>query len=137
MRRLGQLGITSVLLVDDDEEASAGWSANCAANWFELGSANNGKSALAMFVESAVDMVSQTGAHTGDVGERIRHQLRALLGLADVVFVLVAGKPSPPAFVSYDGFLRKPVDGQILLPTMRRLLAEHATHREQRRGGTT
>lgn len=70
MRRLGQLGITGVLLVDDDEEALAGWSANCAANGFEPGSADNGKSALAMFVESAVDMVSPTGAHTGDVGER-------------------------------------------------------------------
>ncbi|OTP72818.1 hypothetical protein PAMC26577_19645 [Caballeronia sordidicola] len=46
--------------------------------------------------------------------------------MAGIIFILVSAEPSPPAFVRYDGFLRKPIDVPILLGTMRRLLAEHA-----------
>jgi CheY-like chemotaxis protein len=136
MWRLGQLRMTSVLLVDDDEETLAAWSASCAADGFEVRSARDGQSALAMFIEFPVDIVVADWRMPVMSGSELCHQLRTLPGLADVVFVLVSGEPSPPAFVSYDGFLRKPVDGQNLLATMRRLLTEHATHRERRRGGT-
>jgi hypothetical protein len=63
--------------------------------------------------------------------------LRTLPGLADVAFILISGESSPPAFVSYDGFLRKPVDGSMLLATMRRLLADNVKHRQSQRGGPT
>ncbi|WP_233849678.1 response regulator [Paraburkholderia sp. HD33-4] len=124
--------MTSVLLVDDEVEALAAWSAICAADGFEVRSAPDGQSALAMFIERPVDIVVADWRMPNMSGSELCHQLRTLPGLADVVFILVSGEPSPPAFVSYDGFLRKPVDGQILLATMRRLLTEHATHREQR-----
>lgn len=128
--------MASVLLVDDDAEALAAWGASCTADGFKVKTAENGHSALAMFMESPVDIVVADWRMPVMSGSELCHRLRTLPGLADVVFVLVSGEPSPPAFVSYDGFLRKPVDGQILLATMRRLLTEHATHREQRRGGT-
>ncbi|KXU82775.1 histidine kinase [Paraburkholderia monticola] len=128
--------MTSVLLVDDEEEALAAWSAICAADGFEVRSARDGQSALAMFIERPVDIVIADWRMPNMSGSELCHQLRTRPGLVDVVFVLVSGEPSPPAFVSYDGFLRKPVDGQTLLATMRRLLTEHATHREQRRSWT-
>ncbi|MFM0356499.1 response regulator [Paraburkholderia nemoris] len=129
--------MTSVLLVDDDAETLAAWEASCIADGFEVKSASDGKSALAMFIESPVDIVVADWRMPVMSGSELCHRLRTLPGLADVAFILVSGEPSPPAFISYDGFQRKPVDGQILLSTMRRLLTEHATHREQRRGGTT
>jgi CheY-like chemotaxis protein len=121
--------MTSVLLVDDDAEALAAWAANCAADGFEVRIASDGQSALAMFIESPVDVVVADWRMPVMSGSELCHRLRTLPGLADVVFILVSGEPSPPAFVSYDGFLRKPVDGQTLLATMRRLLADHVSHR--------
>ncbi|CAE6820582.1 MULTISPECIES: two-component system response regulator [Paraburkholderia] len=129
--------MASVLLVDDDAETLAAWEANCIADGFQVKAASDGKSALAMFIESPVDIVVADWRMPVMSGSELCHRLRTLPGLADVTFILVSGEPSPPAFISYDGFLRKPVDGQILLTTMRRLLTEHTTHREQRRGGTT
>ncbi|MEA3085856.1 MAG: hypothetical protein QOC89_3553 [Paraburkholderia sp.] len=121
--------MASVLLVDDDAEALAAWAANCAGDGFEVKIASDGQSALAMFIESPVDVVVADWRMPVMSGSELCHRLRTLPGLADVVFILVSGEPSPPAFVSYDGFLRKPVDAQILLATIRRLLADHVTHR--------
>jgi two-component system, OmpR family, response regulator ChvI len=137
MWRLGQLGMTSVLLVDDDEEALAAWGASCTADGFDVRSATDGQSALAMFIQSPVDIVVADWRMPVMSGSELCHRLRTLPGLADVTFILISGEPSPPAFVSYDGFLRKPVDGQVLLATMRRLLADHVTHRRLQRGGAT
>lgn len=129
--------MASVLLVDDDVETLAAWAACCAADGFEVKSASNGQLALEMFIESPVDIVVADWRMPIISGSELCHRLRTLPGLADVAFILVSGEPSPPAFVSYDGFLRKPVDGKILLATMRRLLADNVKHRKLQRGGTT
>jgi CheY-like chemotaxis protein len=128
--------MASVLLVDDDLETLAAWGASCAADGFDVRSASDGQSALRMFIESPVDVVVADWRMPVMSGSELCHRLRTLPDLADVAFILISGEPSPPAFVSYDGFLRKPVDGQLLLTTMRRLLAERITHRGGPRGGT-
>jgi CheY-like chemotaxis protein len=129
--------MASVLLVDDDFETVQAWTASCTADGYEVKVADNGQLALDIFVDSPVDIVVADWRMPVMSGSELCHRLRTLPGLADVAFILVSGEPSPPAFVSYDGFLRKPVDGQLLLATMRRLLAENVTHRETRRGGAT
>lgn len=129
--------MASVLLVDDDAEALAAWSASCEADGFEVKVASDGKSALAMFIDSPVDIVVADWRMPVMSGSELCHQLRRLPGIADVAFILVSGEPSPPAFISYDGFLRKPVDAAMLLATMHRLLADHVRHRQLQRGGTT
>ena len=121
--------MASVLLVDDEEETLAAWSASCAADGYEVKIARDGQLALAMFIASPVDIVVADWRMPVMSGSELCHRLRTLPDLPDVAFVLVSGEPSPPAFVSYDDFLRKPVDGPLLLATMRRLLAEHASHR--------
>jgi two-component system, OmpR family, response regulator ChvI len=128
--------MTSVLLVDDDAEALAAWSVSCSEDGFDVRTASDGKSALAMFIESPADIVVADWRMPVMSGSELCHRLRNLPGLADVAFILVSGEPSPPAFISYDGFLRKPVDGAMLLATMRRLLADHVTHRQMQRGET-
>ena len=129
--------MTSVLLVDDDAETLAAWEANCIADGFQVKTASDGKSALAMFIESPVDIVVADWRMPVMSGSELCHRLRTLPGLADVTFILVSGEPSPPAFISYDGFLRKPVDGAMLLATMRRLLADNVQHRRLKRDGPT
>ncbi len=105
---------------------------------YEVKTALDGKSAPAQFMAAPVDVVVADW--------RMPASCRAVSyvtgcarcrGLADVAFILVSGEPSLPAFVSFDGFLRKPVDGAILLATMRRLLDDHVTHRALQRGGQT
>ncbi len=128
--------MATVLLVDDDPEALAAWEASCVADGFEVRTALDGKTALAMFIESPVDVVVADWRMPVMSGSELCHCLRTLPGLAEVAFILISAEPSPPAFVSYDGFLRKPVDGQILLATMRRLLADRVTHRQLKRGET-
>jgi CheY-like chemotaxis protein len=129
--------MASVLLVDDDAETLAAWEANCIAAGFEVRSASNGQSALAMFIESPVDIVVADWRMPVMSGSELCHRLRALPGLGDVAFILISGEPSPPAFISYDGFLRKPVDGSMLLATMQRLLADNVKHPQLRRDGPT
>lgn len=126
--------MASVLLVDDDAEVLAARRAICAADGFEVRSASNGQSALDSFIESPVDVVVADWRMPEMSGSELCHRLRALPGLADVAFILISGEPTPLAFVSYDGFLRKPVDAKVLLATMHRLLVEHVTHREIRSG---
>lgn len=128
--------MASVLLVDDDLDTLAAWEASCAAEGYEVKIANDGQLALAMFIDSPVDIVVADWRMPVMSGSELCHRLRTLPGLADVAFILISGEPSPPAFVSYDGFLRKPVDGEMLLATMRRLLADNVKHREMQRGGT-
>lgn len=128
--------MTRVLLVDDDAEALAAWSVSCAEEGFDVRTASDGKAALAMFIESPADIVVADWRMPVMSGSELCHRLRNLPGLADVAFILVSGEPSPPAFISYDGFLRKPVDGAMLLATMRRLLADHVMHRQMQRGET-
>ncbi|CAH2799659.1 MAG: response regulator receiver protein [uncultured Paraburkholderia sp.] len=132
---IGQGHMTTVLLVDDDAEALDAWSMICAAEGYDVKTALDGKSALAQFMAAPVDVVVADWRMLVMSGSELCYRLRTLPGLADVAFILVSGEPSPPAFVSFDGFLRKPVDGPVLLATMRRLLEDHVTHRALQRGG--
>jgi CheY-like chemotaxis protein len=129
--------MASVLLVDDDAQTLAAWAHLCSAEGFDVKCATDGHSALATFMESPVDVVVADWRMPVMSGSELCHRLRTFPGLPDVAFILISGEPSPPAFVSYDGFLRKPVDAAVLLATMRRLLIERVTHRNGRGGKNT
>ena len=127
--------MASVLLVDDDRETLAAWAMSCTAEGHTVRTASDGQLALEMFIASPADIVIADWRMPVMSGSELCHRLRTLPGLADVAFILISGEPSPPAFVSYDGFLRKPVDVPLLLETMRRLLVDHVTHRDTKPGG--
>jgi CheY-like chemotaxis protein len=128
--------MASVLLVDDDLETLAAWAMSCTAEGYTVRTASDGQLALEMFIASPADVVIADWRMPVMSGSELCHRLRTLPGLADVAFILISGEPSPPAFVSYDGFLRKPVDVPLLLETMRRLLVDHVTHRDTKPGRT-
>ena len=40
--------------------------------------------------------------------------------LARIPFLMISGHPNPPAFVSYDGYLQKPVEMETLISAVNR-----------------
>jgi len=122
--------MASVLLVDDDVATLAAWATTCTAEGYTVRTATDGQAALEMFIASPADIVVADWRMPVMSGSELCHRLRTLPGLPDVAFILISGEPSPPAFISYDGFLRKPVDAQLLLATIRRLLVDRITHRQ-------
>jgi two-component system, OmpR family, response regulator ChvI len=118
--------MTTVLLVDDEPETLAAWEMCCENDGYEVRAAGDGQAALDVMSESPVDIVVADWRMPRMSGSALCRHIRNAPGLAGTIFILVSAEPSPPAFVQYDGFLRKPIDVPILLSTMRRLLAEHA-----------
>ncbi|AXE95714.1 response regulator [Paraburkholderia sp. SIMBA_050] len=118
--------MTTVLLVDDEPETLAAWEICCEHDGFDVKAAPDGRAALDILRSANVDVVVADWRMPVMSGSALCQQIRNTPGLADTVFILVSAEPSPPAFVRYDGFLRKPVEVPELLATMRRLLAEHA-----------
>ena len=126
--------MTTVLLVDDEPETLAAWELCCEHDGFEVKAAGDGQAALAVLTTSPVDMVVADWRMPEMSGSTLCHHIRNTSGLTGTVFILVSAEPTPPAFVQYDGFMRKPVDVPELLATMRRLLAEHAAECAATRG---
>ena len=118
--------MTTVLLVDDKPETLAGWEMCCEQDGYDVKAAGDGQAALAVLMGSPVDVVVADWHMPKMSGSVLCHHIRNAPGLAGTIFILISADSSPPAFVQYDGFLRKPVDVPELLATMRRLLMEHA-----------
>jgi two-component system, OmpR family, response regulator ChvI len=121
--------MTTVLLVDDEPEALTAWQTICEGAGYETVTAENGEVALSVLHHQPVDVVVADWRMPVMSGSVLCHHMRNEQGLADISFVLVSGEPSPPAFVRYDGFLRKPLDPPELLQTMARLLADQRSWR--------
>ena len=115
--------MTTVLLVDDEPETLAAWELCCERDGYEVKAAGNGQAALAVLTTNPVDVVVADWRKPKMSGSTLCHHIQNVQGLAGTVFILVPAESSPPAFVQYDRFLRKPVDVPELLATMRRLLA--------------
>lgn len=120
---------TTVLLVDDDPETLAAWAICCAQQGYEVQSATDGGHALALLDATQIDIVVADWRMPKMSGSALCQAIRNHPALADTLFILVSGESSPPAFVRYDAFLRKPLDYPELFATMRRLLDVRAEER--------
>jgi two-component system response regulator ChvI len=125
--------VTTVLLVDDEPQTLAAWEFSCSQDGYDVKTATDGQQALAILEAARVDIVVADWRMPKMSGSALCQTLRSTPALADTLFVLVSGESSPPAFVRYDAYLRKPLDIPELFATMRRLLgvraAEHAATR--------
>ncbi|MEM5338546.1 response regulator [Paraburkholderia azotifigens] len=122
----------TVLLVDDDVETLDAWQGVCEAHGYDTCMAADGRAALDLLRERDVDIVVADWRMPVMSGSVLCYHVRNEQSLAEVVFILVSGEPSPPAFVYYDGFLRKPLDPSELLSAMDRLLLERAADGRRR-----
>jgi CheY-like chemotaxis protein len=116
----------TVLLVDDDAETLDAWQSVCETHGYETWLAEDGRVALDLLHRKDVDVVVADWRMPVMSGSVLCHHVRNEGNLAGIVFILVSGEPSPPAFVYYDGFLRKPLAPSDLLSAMERLLLERA-----------
>ncbi|ACC75671.1 response regulator [Paraburkholderia phymatum] len=123
----------TVLLVDDDVETLDAWQGVCESHGYDTCMAEDGRAALDLLHKREVDIVVADWRMPVMSGSVLCHHVRNERDLAEIVFILVSGEPSPPAFVYYDGFLRKPLDPSELLTAMDRLLLERAADGRRRR----
>lgn len=121
--------MTTVLLVDDEPETLAAWEACCEQDGYNVKTALDGCAALEVLSATPIDVVVADWRMPRMSGSALCQRIRNMPSLADEIFILVSAEPSPPAFVRYDGFLRKPIDFPELFATMQRLLVARAAER--------
>jgi two-component system response regulator ChvI len=112
----------TVLLVDDDSATLVAWSEACAQAGYDVLTAADSEAAwnilTTMHVDAVVSDLRMPRMSGGLLCERMReHRL-----LADRIFILVSGELTPPAFVRYDCYMRKPLDFGALFAALRRLI---------------
>lgn len=121
--------MTTVLLVDDDPETLAAWAICCAQEGYGVQTSRDGQHALSLLDAMRIDIVVADWRMPRMSGSALCQAVRNNPVLADTLFILVSGESSPPAFVRYDAFLRKPLDYSELFSTMCRLLNVRAEGR--------
>ncbi len=83
----------------------------------------DGNGALSILIAQAVDIVVSDWVMPGLGGALLCQTMKNDAILAHIPFLIISGHPNPPAFVSYDGYLRKPVDMEMLISSINRLCA--------------
>lgn len=111
----------TVLLVDDDSGTLAAWTEGCVQEGYNVLSASDGETAWNVLTTMHVDAVVSDLRMPGMSGGVLCERLREAPWLADKIFILVSGELTPPAFVRYDCYLRKPLDFQELFAALHRL----------------
>lgn len=113
----------TVLLVDDDPATIEAWTICMQDADCTVLCAYDGNAALALLAEHPVDIVVSDWMMPGLGGALLCQTMKNDTAFARIPFLMISGHPNPPAFVSYDGYLQKPVDMETLLSAVNRLCA--------------
>ncbi|EKS66934.1 response regulator receiver protein [Burkholderia sp. SJ98] len=113
----------TVLLVDDDPATIEAWTLSMQGEDCNVLCAFDGNKALSILGEQSVDIVVSDWMMPGLGGALLCQTMKNDASLAHIPFLMISGHPNPPAFVSYDGYLRKPVDVGTLIAAVNRLCA--------------
>lgn len=113
--------MTRILVVDDDATTLGALEAALAA-WFEVVTASNGLDAWNLLHGTTVDGVIADLRMPGMSGGTLCEKIRDTPTLSALPVILVSGEYSPPAFVRYDCYFKKPVDVPQLVEAVQRLL---------------
>jgi len=109
------------LLVDDEPATLDAWAAAFQQAGYEILTAHDGVEAFELLRTTAVDYVIADLRMPRMSGGVLCERMRDDAVIADAIFILVSGELTPPAFVRYDGYFRKPLDLAALFETMQRL----------------
>jgi two-component system response regulator ChvI len=114
--------MSTVLLVDDDSDTLATWTEACAQGGYNVLTAADGEAAWNILTTTHVDAVVSDLRMPRMSGGLLCERMREQRLLADRVFILVSGELTPPAFVRYDCYMRKPLDFGELFAALSRLM---------------
>lgn len=109
------------LLVDDEPSTLDAWASAFMHAGYEILTAADGVEALRLLRASRVDYVIADLRMPRMSGGVLCERMRDDATSADAIFILVSGELTPPAFVRYDAYFRKPLDLTALFETMHRL----------------
>ncbi|WP_250866687.1 response regulator [Caballeronia sp. INSB1] len=122
----------SVLVVEDEEGVYSSWRSVCEMRGYATFSAANGGSALGVMRSTEVDVVVADRKLQDMSGCDLCYYVRNDRRLAELVFILVSGDPSPPVFLYCDAILHKPVAASTLVAEIDRIVSErHINGRRQ------
>jgi two-component system, OmpR family, response regulator ChvI len=113
----------TVLLVDDDPLTIEAWTLGMQGEDCQVLCAFDGNGALSILTAQTVDIVVSDWMMPGLGGALLCQTMKNDSALAHIPFLMISGHPNPPAFVSYDGYLRKPVNMETLIASINRLCA--------------
>lgn len=109
------------LLVDDEPATLDAWATAFQQAGYEILTAHDGVEAFDLLRTAKVDYVIADLRMPRMSGGVLCERMRDDATIADAIFILVSGELTPPAFVRYDGYFRKPLDMAALFETMQRL----------------
>jgi two-component system, OmpR family, response regulator ChvI len=109
------------LLVDDEASTLDAWATAFQQAGYEILTARDGIEAFEVLRTATVDYVIADLRMPRMSGGVLCERMRDDTTIADAIFILVSGELTPPAFVRYDGYFRKPLDLTALFETMHRL----------------
>ncbi len=124
-----------VLLIDDDKDVLRGMSVRLKANGYEVAFAADGISAIsAVRKEDPSIIILDLGLPGGD-GFSVMERLASLLPVANIPIIIltardISGNKERALNAGAQAFLQKPVDNDVLLETIRKVLGENSKHSE-------
>jgi two-component system response regulator ChvI len=113
--------MTTLLLVEDDAGTLEAWAEACSQEGYSIHCAYDGLAAWELLTTKPVDVVISDLRMPRMSGGVLCERIRESRTLSDTIFILVSGELTPPAFVRYDCYLRKPLPMAELLATVLRL----------------
>ena len=113
--------MTRILLVEDDP-ATLESLAVALSQEFDVTTAADGSAAWNYLMHTRIDIVIADLRMPGMSGGVLCEKIRDDITLASLPVILVSGEYSPPAFVRYDCYLRKPLNAGKLVAAIRRLI---------------
>jgi two-component system response regulator ChvI len=114
--------VNRVLLVDDERATTESWAQAFTERGYTVMRAASGAEALALLATNDFDFIISDLHMPGMSGGVLCERMRDNPAVHEAIFILVSGELTPPAFVRYDGYFRKPVDPDQLFAAMQRMI---------------
>jgi DNA-binding response OmpR family regulator len=116
-----------VLIIDDDKDVLRGLGVRLKANGYNVVFAADGISAISMARKEVPDIIILDIGLPGGDGFSVMERLRSLLPVAHIPIIIltardISGNRERALKAGAQAFLQKPVDNDVLLETIRKVL---------------
>jgi DNA-binding response OmpR family regulator len=125
-----------ILIVDDDKDVLRGMSVRLKANGYNVVIAADGISAISTVRKEKPEVIILDIGLPGGDGFSVMERLGSLLPVAHIPIIIltardISGNRERALNAGAQAFLQKPVDDDVLLETIRKVLGENDRHVEE------